>query len=130
MDNNGNVMPYNPEKQVGDRLRFQGSELLKTFTPVNQLNNFILPNIALLTGQSYSKPADTVPLGQIGDFKIPGIMEGATGRNKETIQEIILPQLGFKYTDTYPERSEEFTPTQVKSNRKKIIKKIDKNNRR
>lgn len=130
MDNNGNVMPYNPEKQVGDRLRFQGSELLKTFTPVNQLNNFILPNIALLTGKSYSKPADTVPLGQIGDFKIPGIMEGATGRNKETIQEIILPQLGFKYTDTYPERSEEFTPTQVKSNRKKIIKKIDKNNRR
>lgn len=130
MDNNGNVYPYNPEKEFGNRLKFQGSELLKSFTPVNALNQYVLPNIALITNQSYTKPADTVPLGQVGDFKIPGLMEGYTGRSSEGVREIVLPQMGFNYADTYPERSEEYTPTQVKVTRKKIIKKIDKNDRR
>lgn len=130
MDNNGNVMPYDPEKNMGDRVRFQLSEAIKTLTPVSALNSYILPNIALLTGQSYSRPADTVPLGQVGDFKLPGIMEGSTGRNRTTEKELILPQLGFNYADTYPERREEYTPSQVKSTRKKILKRQAKNERR
>ena len=130
MDNNGNVMPYDPEKNMGDRVRFQLSEAIKTLTPVSALNSYILPNIALLTGQSYTRPADTVPLGQVGDLRLPGIMEGSTGRNRTTEKELILPQLGFNYADTYPERREEYTPSQVKSTRKKILKRQAKNERR
>ena len=130
MDNNGNVTPYYPEENPNDRLRYQVAEALKTFTPVSALNSYILPNIALFTGQSYTRPADTALLGQIGNYRIPGIMEGATGRNRTTEKELILPQLGFNYADTYPARREEYTPSQVKSTRKKILKRQAKNERR
>lgn len=130
MDNNGNVMPYDPEKNVGDRVRYQISETIKSLTPVGALNSYVLPGIALLSGQSYMRPADTVPLGQVGQFKLPGIMEGATGRARTTERELLLPQLGFNYTDTYPEKRTEYTPSQVKTTRKKIIKRQAKNERR
>lgn len=130
LDNNGNIAPYRPEEHVMDRVKFTGSELLKTFSPVAGINSYILPTIALLFGQEYRKPADTVAFGQVGDFKIPGIMEGGTGRALKDNRELILPQLGFNYTDTYPEKPKEYTPSQVRRNRKQILKKIQRLDRR
>jgi len=129
MDNNGNVHPYIPEQEVGNTNKYRIVEAIKSLTPVSNINAYMLPNIAGLINQSYTRPADTTLLGQIGDFKIPGVMEGGTGR-PSVGKEILLPQLGFNYTDTYPERPREYTPSQVRTNRKRIIKKQAKNERR
>lgn len=130
MDNNGNVTPYIPENHPEDRLRYQVAETLKTLTPVGNLNSYILPTLSLIGNQEYARPADTSLLGQVGDVRVPGIMEGATGRTRQGMQEILLPNLGFNYADTYPERQQEYTPTQVKTTRKRIQKKQERNERR
>lgn len=130
MDNNGNVHPYVPEEHPADRMKFSIAETIKTLTPVNALNAYLLPDIAAMTGQSYTRPADTSILGQVGDLKIPFLMEGGTGRTMQGKQEIYLPQLGFNYANTYPERATEYTPSQVRSTRKRIYKKQTSQERR
>lgn len=130
MDNNGNVKPYIPENNQADVWKFRVAEALKTFTPVSGVNSYILPALALATHSEYVRPADTSIFGQIGDVSIPNIMEGATGRTRSGFREITLPQLGFNYADTYPERSEEYTPVQVRTTRKKILKKQARSERR
>lgn len=129
MDNNGNVYPYRPEEHFINSMRFRIAETLKTFTPIGGINSYVLPTLARITNQEYARPADTSLLGQIGDISIPFLMEGAAGRTREG-KELILPQLGFNYADTYPERSPEYTPVQVRTTRKRIIKKQARNERR
>jgi len=129
MDNNGNVYPYRPEEHFEDSVRFRIAETLKALTPIGGVNSYILPTLARITNQEYARPADTSLLGQIGDTSIPFLMEGAAGRTREG-KELILPQLGFNYADTYPERSPEYTPVQVRTTRKRIIKKQARNERR
>lgn len=130
MDNNGNVHPYIPEDNPMDRVKYSVAEAIKSLTPVNALNAYLLPDIAAMTGQSYTRPADTSVLGQVGDFKIPFLMEGGTGRSQVGKQELYLPQLGFNYANTYPERAKEYTPSQVRSTKKRIYKKQTSQERR
>lgn len=109
LDNNGNPTGVQLENNVEARLRTIGGQYAQQFlSPVTQANNYILPILSLLGNQGYKAPADTAVLGQIGDLKIPYLMEGNIGaKKKQGVDEILLPLLGGTIKNTYKEKTGE-----------------------
>lgn len=130
MDNNGNIINRDKDRPT-DYLRNVVGQYSQSFiSPINQLNNYILPNLALLSGQEFRRPADTSIFGQIGGMKLPVLMEGSSSRGRKGADEIIAPQLGFNITDTYGDRGEAVTLRNQKGIRKTIRRRQAKNERR
>lgn len=102
LDNNGNEVKYNEFQQ---NLQLALAQSLQSYVaPINQLNSFILPAIAGFTDQEYRRPVDTALLGQIGNFKIPNVIESDPNARAKVGIENLLPMLGFTYIDTYKDR--------------------------
>lgn len=130
VDNNGNIINRDKNNPIDYLRNIMGQYSQSFISPINQLNNYILPNIALLTRQEFKRPADTSILGQIGDLKLPMLMEGASTRGRKGAEEILAPQLSFNITDSYPERGEAIMLRDQKGLRKIIRRRQAKNERR
>lgn len=109
LDNNGNPTGIQLENNVEARLRTIGGQYAQQFfSPVTQANNYILPILSLIGNQGYKAPADTSVLGQIGNLRIPYLMEGNIGaRKKQDVDEILLPLIGGTIRNTYKEKTGE-----------------------
>ena len=109
LDNNGNPTGVQLESNIPARLRTLPAQYAQQFiSPITQANSYILPALAAFTGQRYTAPADTSLLGQIGDLKVPFIMESNIGaRRKSTPEELLLPLLGATVKNTYKEKTGE-----------------------
>lgn len=109
LDNNGNPTGIQLDNNVQARLRTLPAQYAQQFiSPITQANSYILPALAAFTGQRYSTPADTSLLGQIGDLRVPFIMESNIGaRRKSTPEELLLPLLGATVKNTYKEKTGE-----------------------
>ena len=105
LDNNGNPTGIQLDNNVEARLRGIPAQYIQQFlSPVTQANSYILPALAAFTGQQYTAPADTSVLGQVGDLKVPFVMESNIGaRRKSTPEELLLPLLGATVKNTYKE---------------------------
>jgi len=102
LDNNGNEIETN---ELLQRLKLITAQSMQAYyAPVNIANQFLLPALAYMMGKDYRTPVDTSVLGTIGNTDIPVIMEGDTSRRARRGPETVLPQMGFQYRDTYPER--------------------------
>ena len=109
LDNNGNPTGIQLDTNIEARLRTIPAQFAQQFVaPITQANNYVLPLLALASGQSYKAPADTSVLGQVGDLKIPFISEANIGaRPKEGIDETLLPLIGGTIKNTYKEKTGE-----------------------
>lgn len=109
LDNNGNPTGVQLDNNIEARLRTIPAQFAQQFVaPVTQANSYILPLLALASGQNYKAPADTSVLGQIGDLRIPFISESNIGaRPKEGIDETLLPLIGGTIRNTYKEKTGE-----------------------
>lgn len=109
LDNNGNPTGIQLDSNIEARLRTIGGQAAQQFiSPITQANNYILPLLALATGNEYKAPADTSILGQIGDLRLPFLMESNIGaRGKSSSDEILLPLLGGTIRNTYKEKTGE-----------------------
>lgn len=109
LDNNGNPTGVQLDNNIEARLRTIPAQFAQQFVaPVTQANSYILPLLALASGQSYKAPADTSVLGQVGDLRIPFISESNIGaRPKEGIDETLLPLIGGTIRNTYKEKTGE-----------------------
>lgn len=109
LDNNGNPIGEQLETNVPARLRTIAGQYGQQFiSPVTQANSYILPLLSLVTGQQYKAPADTSLLGQVGDMRLPFLMESNIGaRGKAGADEILLPLMGGTIRNTYKERTGE-----------------------
>lgn len=109
LDNNGNPTGIQLDNNIEARLRGIPAQYVQQFlSPVTQANSYILPALAAFTGQQYTAPADTSILGQVGDLKVPFVMESNIGaRRKSTPEELLLPLLGATVKNTYKERTSE-----------------------
>ena len=109
LDNNGNPTGIQLDNNVQARLRTLPAQYAQQFiSPITQANSYILPALAAFTGQRYSAPADTSLLGQIGDLRVPFVMESNIGaRRKSTPEELLLPLLGATVKNTYKEKTGE-----------------------
>lgn len=105
LDNNGNPTGIQLDNNIEARLRGIPAQYIQQFfSPVTQANSYILPALAAFTGQQYTAPADTSILGQVGDLKVPFVMESNIGaRRKSTPEELLLPLLGATVKNTYKE---------------------------
>lgn len=105
LDNNGNPTGIQLDNNIEARLRGIPAQYVQQFlSPVTQANSYILPALAAFTGQQYTAPADTAVLGQVGDLKVPFVMESNIGaRRKSTPEELLLPLLGATVKNTYKE---------------------------
>lgn len=105
LDNNGNPIGEQLDTNIPARLRTIAGQYGQQFiSPATQANSYILPLLALATGQQYKAPADTSLLGQVGDLRIPFISESNIGaRGKSTPEEILLPLMGGTIRNTYKE---------------------------
>ena len=105
LDNNGNPTGIQLDNNIEARLRGIPAQYIQQFlSPVTQANSYILPALAAFTGQQYTAPADTAVLGQIGDLRVPFVMESNIGaRRKSTPEELLLPLLGATVKNTYKE---------------------------
>lgn len=105
LDNNGNPTGIQLDNNIEARLRGIPAQYVQQFlSPVTQANSYILPALAAFTGQQYTAPADTAILGQVGDLKVPFVMESNIGaRRKSTPEELLLPLLGATVKNTYKE---------------------------
>lgn len=109
LDNNGNPTGIQLDTNIEARLRTVPAQFAQQFVaPITQANNYILPLLSLVSGQSYKAPADTSILGQVGDLRIPFISEANIGaRPKEGIDETLLPLIGGTIKNTYKEKTGE-----------------------
>lgn len=109
LDNNGNPTGIQLDNNIQARLRTLPAQYAQQFiSPITQANSYILPALAAFTGQRYSAPADTSLLGQIGDLRVPFVMESNIGaRRKSTPEELLLPLLGATVKNTYKEKTGE-----------------------
>ena len=105
LDNNGNPTGIQLDNNIEARLRGIPAQYIQQFlSPVTQANSYILPALAAFIGQQYTAPADTSVLGQVGDLKVPFVMESNIGaRRKSTPEELLLPLLGATVKNTYKE---------------------------
>lgn len=104
VDNNGN--PLVAEGTVLDRIQLFLAQTGQTYAPgVNTINQSILPFLATIAGKDYRTPSDYSIFGQIGDTTIPLLSQG--GKNaRVTIEEKLLPTIGFNYKQTYKENKQ------------------------
>lgn len=109
LDNNGNPTGIQLENNIPAYVRNLAGQYAQQFiSPVTQANNYILPILSLLGNQGYKTPADTSVLGQVGDLRIPFIMESNIGaRKKKDVDEILLPLVGGTIKNTYKEKTGE-----------------------
>ena len=128
LDNNGNPTGIQLESNIQAGIRTLGGQYGQQFlSPITQANNYILPLLALTTGQTYKAPADTALLGQIGDLKIPFIMESNIGaRPKSDVDEILLPMAGGTIKNTYKEKTGEVKGKQYKRYSTEMRKRINR----
>ena len=128
LDNNGNPTGIQLENNIQARLRTIPAQYAQQFiSPITQTNNYILPMLARITGQSYKSPADTSILGQLGDIKLPFIMEGNIGaKPRETSEELILPLIGGTVRNTYKEKTGEITGKNVKRYGSEMRKRLNR----
>lgn len=105
LDNNGNPTGIQLDNNIEARLRGIPAQYVQQFlSPITQANSYILPALAAFTGQQYTAPADTSILGQVGNLKVPFVMESNIGaRRKSTPEELLLPLLGATVKNTYKE---------------------------
>ena len=128
LDNNGNPTGIQLENNIQARLRTIPAQYAQQFiSPITQTNNYILPMLARITGQSYKSPADTSILGQLGDIKLPFIMEGNIGaKPRETSEELILPLIGGTVRNTYKEKTGEIAGKNVKRYGSEMRKRLNR----
>lgn len=128
LDNNGNPTGIQLENNIPARIGTLAGQYGQQFvSPITQANNYILPLLALTTGQTYKAPADTALLGQVGDLKLPFIMESNMGaRPKSDIDEILLPMVGGTIRNTYKEKTGEVKGKQYKRYSTEMRKRINR----
>ena len=128
LDNNGNPTGIQLENNIPARIGTLAGQYGQQFiSPITQANNYILPLLALTTGQTYKAPADTALLGQVGDLRLPFIMESNMGaRPKSDIDEILLPMIGGTIRNTYKEKTGEVKGKQYKRYSTEMRKRINR----
>lgn len=128
LDNNGNPTGIQLENNIPARIGTLAGQYGQQFvSPITQANNYILPLLALATGQTYKAPADTALLGQVGDLRLPFIMESNMGaRPKSDIDEILLPMVGGTIRNTYKEKTGEVKGKQYKRYSTEMRKRINR----
>lgn len=128
LDNNGNPTGIQLENNIQARLRTIPAQYAQQFvSPITQTNSYILPTIAALTNQSYKAPADTAILGQLGEGKLPMIMEGNIGAiPRQTPEELMLPLLGATVRRTYKEKTGEVVGKQHKRYGSEMRKRLNR----
>lgn len=130
LDNNGNPT-RKVEDSFIDRLKLIVAQSAQSYlSPVNQANAYMLPTFAAMTGQEYRRPSDYSILGQIGDFKLPFLMEGNEFARAKGGDELLMPQLGFSYKDVYPQQREQLTAREQLKVRRTINRRKQRNERR
>ena len=128
LDNNGNPTGIQLENNIQARLRTIPAQYAQQFiSPITQTNSYILPMLARVTGQTYKAPADTSIFGQLGEAKLPFIMEGNIGaKPKQTAEELILPLIGGTVRNTYKEKTGEIAGKNVKRYGSEMRKRLNR----
>lgn len=128
LDNNGNPTGIQLENNIQARLRTIPAQYAQQFiSPITQTNNYILPMLARVTGQTYKAPADTSIFGQLGEAKLPFIMEGNIGtKPKQGSEELILPLIGGTVRNTYKEKTGEIAGKNVKRYGSEMRKRLNR----
>lgn len=110
LDNNGNPIPQKEPDVLGG---FTGY-LSRNFSPVATfLNQALLPTIATRSGQVYYQPTNRSILGQIGDNRIPYLMEGNPNKPILTPIENEFRVGGFRFRDSYFPYDKRVTPRDI-----------------
>lgn len=86
----------------------------RNFSPVvTFLNQALLPTIATRSGQVYYQPTNRSILGQIGDNRIPYLMEGNPNKPILTPIENEFRVGGFRFRDSYFPYDKRVTPRDI-----------------
>lgn len=129
VDNNGNVVSEQKTNDILNLIRLYAANITNTYVmPVNQSNRVLLPMIAGLLNKSYKSPSDYSMFGQIGDFKIPFLMEGRqASRGRLTVEENIAPLTGISVVDVYNKKIKPLTLKEQHRLQRSINKQIKRN---